>query len=343
MSAHDTYVKVEVSGKSADRLSLAFYAGVACIALAGQVSAADKLGLPMLIAVPGMALLELGGVALAARADFRRRLGESALAARILSGVVAAFAVGFNWFGHKDSSLFAAGVFAFMSALGYLVWLINSGDRRRDQLRAEGKLPPTPPVYGWVAWLRSPWLTRRARALALANPELGLYGSLAAAKAAVRAEARQAAIAKALRAKLTASVDPTSAAIAVATYDLDLIAARLAAEADYDGLTALIAAEMTPVLLTASADAVATRKAAAKKAATTATGGDTAAVKASTGKAGSTAERVVKAVAKTPDASPAQIAAKLGLSERTVQRYLPKPDANTGLVVSSGLVPAVAV
>ena len=35
----------------------------------------------------------------------------------------------------------------------------------------------------------------------------------------------------------------------------------------------------------------------------------------------STAERVAEALAKTPDASAAQIAARLGYSERTVQRY----------------------
>jgi hypothetical protein len=35
------------------------------------------------------------------------------------------------------------------------------------------------------------------------------------------------------------------------------------------------------------------------------------------------AHRVAQAVAKTPDASPAQIAARLGVSERTVQRYWP--------------------
>src|SRR5690606_14675890 len=36
-----------------------------------------------------------------------------------------------------------------------------------------------------------------------------------------------------------------------------------------------------------------------------------------------TAERVAAAVARTPDATPAQLAARLRLSERTVQRYLP--------------------
>ncbi|GIH11806.1 hypothetical protein Rhe02_98730 [Rhizocola hellebori] len=325
----------QVSGKAADRLSMAFYAGVAVIALAGQITAAERLELSMLLAIPGMALLELGGVALAARADYRRRLGENAYAARVLSGGVALFAVLFNWFGHQPN-VFAAGVFAFMSALGYLVWLINSGDKRRDQLRAEGKLTATPPVYGWAQWLKRPALTRRARALALADPTLGVHGSLSAAANAVRAEARQKAIAAALRAKLAKAADPTSAAIAVATYDLDTIAAKLAAEADYDGLTALIAAEMTPVLLTASADAVATRK--AKTAELAARADASRPAKASTvangGKGISTADRVAKLAAKTPEASPAQLAAKLGLSERTVQRYLPKATSEASSTVA---------
>lgn len=37
----------------------------------------------------------------------------------------------------------------------------------------------------------------------------------------------------------------------------------------------------------------------------------------------STRERVAAAAARTPDATPAQLAARLGVSERTVQRYLP--------------------
>lgn len=44
----------------------------------------------------------------------------------------------------------------------------------------------------------------------------------------------------------------------------------------------------------------------------------------------SAAERVRQAVAETPDATPAQIAARLGVSERTVQRYRPKPAESGG-------------
>jgi hypothetical protein len=43
------------------------------------------------------------------------------------------------------------------------------------------------------------------------------------------------------------------------------------------------------------------------------------------GGAVSTAARVAKAAEKTPTATPVQIAAKLGLSERTVQRYMADP------------------
>jgi hypothetical protein len=39
-----------------------------------------------------------------------------------------------------------------------------------------------------------------------------------------------------------------------------------------------------------------------------------------------TAERIARAVAKSPTATPAQLAARLELSERTVQRYLNRSD-----------------
>lgn len=43
----------------------------------------------------------------------------------------------------------------------------------------------------------------------------------------------------------------------------------------------------------------------------------------------SAADRVAKAAARTPAASPAQLAARLKLSERTVQRYMPRPADDT--------------
>ncbi|MEU7868119.1 hypothetical protein AB0B76_15215, partial [Dactylosporangium sp. NPDC049140] len=66
-----------------------------------------------------------------------------------------------------------------------------------------------------------------------------------------RKEQRTSAIAKVLHRKIRAAVDPTTADIAVAVYDLDEIAVRLADGADYDGLTALIAADLAPARLAA--------------------------------------------------------------------------------------------
>jgi hypothetical protein len=78
-----------------------------------------------------------------------------------------------------------------------------------------------------------------------------LYESLAAARANIRQGRRHASISKVLHRKIRAAVDPTTADIAVAVYDLDEIAARLASGADYDGLTALIAADLTPARIAA--------------------------------------------------------------------------------------------
>ncbi|MGK5740206.1 hypothetical protein [Micromonospora sp. URMC 103] len=227
-------------------LRTGFYVVVLLIALGGQVSGAmERLGMPWYVALPAVGALELGGVVVLANADVRRRLGEPALLSRVLSAGIAAAAVAFNWLAHGNH--LEGGFYAGMSLLGYLVWLMSTENQRRDRLRARRQLPPTTPAYEPVGhWLRHPWLTRRARSLAKGEPGLGLYGSLDAARAQIRAERRQAALTKVLHRKIRRALDGTTADIAVAVYDLDEIARRLAAQADYDGLTALIAADLAP-------------------------------------------------------------------------------------------------
>jgi hypothetical protein len=229
-----------------------FYVVVLLVALAGQVSGAvETLHIPIAAAAPAVGALELGGIVVLANADVRRRLGERAVASRLLSAAIAAGAVAFNWLAHANHLL--GGFFAGMSALGYLVWLMHTENQRRDRLRVKGDLPPTSPAYEIVEhWLRHPWLTHRAKAMAKADPRLGLYESLAAARAEVRRERRQAAISKVLHRKIRSAVDPKTADIAIAVYDLDEIATRLADGADYDGLTALIAADLAPSRLALS-------------------------------------------------------------------------------------------
>lgn len=242
------HTTTRTAGSAANALGGVFYGGVALVALAGQTGAAVHwLGWHWTAALPAVALLELGGIALAARADFRRRLGENAYAARTLSAAVAIFAIVFNWVGHSDH--LQGGFFAGMSALGYAVWLINAEDRRRDQLRAAGMLPPPSPVYGLWQWARHPWITRRARALAKADPRLGLYGSLDAASAAVHAERRNAALVTVLRDRITDAVGDDLAKLAVHTYDLERIAREVREAADYPALARLIASDLAPARL----------------------------------------------------------------------------------------------
>lgn len=237
--------RTHVDGRSATVLGGAFYVAVALIALAGQTGAAVRwLAWTWPAALGAVAALELGAVTLSAWADFRMRLGERAYPARALSAAVAVFAVTIQWYGHP--SRIQAGFFAGMSALGYAVWLIQSGARRRDQLRAVGMLPPVPPAYGPVQWLRHPWLTRRARALALADSTLGLYGSLRLARHQSRDEKRDRAIAAQLPDILGDGKDKRIRDIAVTAYDLPSIARRVTARADYDLLADLIAERLEP-------------------------------------------------------------------------------------------------
>lgn len=226
-----------------------FYAAVLIIALVGAgQAAAGWLDWWTPFAFVAVGAVELGGITLSVHADARRQVGERAVAARVLSAGVAVGAVAVNYFGHKDETGPAI-FFAGMSALGYFTWLIDSSARRRDALRRLGKLGEPAPVYGLVRWARHPWLTRRARHLALITPSLGLYGSVAAAQAEVRAERRQRAIAVELRQMIAAAAGPTMATVAVNTFDMDEIAHRLAASADYDGLASRLAAQLTPAAL----------------------------------------------------------------------------------------------
>ncbi|MFE9192081.1 hypothetical protein ACFYL6_20995 [Micromonospora sp. NPDC007208] len=244
-----------------NRMVRVFYAVVLATALGGSVTAAAHwLNVNWWIALGPIAAVELGGVVLMRYADERRQLGERALFAMTLSTAFASVAVAANVFGHQQVGL--AAFFGVMSGLGYLVYLLITSAKRRDALRLAGKMEDTTPTYGVVQWFTHPGITRRARILAQANSatrlaegpqpttaRLGRLASLAAAREQVRAERREAAIAKAVRELIEESADPTLAAIAVHTYDPAAIAQRIAALADYDGYAALLSGRLTPAKL----------------------------------------------------------------------------------------------
>jgi len=156
----------DISDRFTSRTTVVYYVATAITAYIGQVTAAQEwLGVHWLIGAIPIGVIELGGIALLARANDRRLKAEKATGYRTLSAVVVAFAVALNWIGHDPGSLRAI-FFAGMSALGYIVWLLHSGDRRRDKLGEKRLVAHKTPSYGIDQWVREPRVTLTARILA---------------------------------------------------------------------------------------------------------------------------------------------------------------------------------
>jgi hypothetical protein len=196
----------------------------------------------VLAVLPFAVCLELLAMALAAMADERMRLGERAYGFRAFSGVVAGVAVGIQVGGHWPDFYWSS-VFGLLSASAYLLWLLHTAARRRDALRAAGKLADTAPNYGLWRRVRHPIWTARAAELARegrTDPHTGtwrpldLFESLRAADVAHGDEKRRPAVARAVEQVVRADHrDPRLAEVTVRTLDLDRLAAELAARIDY--------------------------------------------------------------------------------------------------------------
>jgi hypothetical protein len=259
------------STSSPARLAYWFYAVAATGAVIGQTWVAVghlpwASGVPVWARVtavlPFAVCLELLAMALGAMADERMRLGERAYGFRTFSAAVAAVAVGIQVAGHWPN-LYWSGVFGLLSCSAYLLWLLHSSARRRDALRAAGKLADTAPDYGLWRRLRHPVWTARAAELAregqvdaatgLWQP-LGVHESLRAARLVMGTEKRRPAIAAAVEQVVRADQrDPRMAEIAVRTLDLDRLAADLAGRIDYRAWADRLAPAVTAPLPGAAA------------------------------------------------------------------------------------------
>ena len=198
-----------------------------------------------LLVAPFAAVVDLGGAVTSAFADWRQRLGEAAYGWRALSASSVTVGVAINVLGHADVPYLAV-VFGTLGTFAYAVWLMHSAARRRDALRAAGKLVDTAPVYGLTQWWREPAVTRRARSLALAE-RLALHESLDAARRQLRDEKRSAALANHVETLIRARhKDPVRAGIAATTLDLDALAAELTAQSDVPGWARVIGADLLP-------------------------------------------------------------------------------------------------
>jgi hypothetical protein len=238
-------------GWSPARWAYSFYAVAATGAVIGQTWVAlDHLPWPpavpvwmrVLAMLPFALCLELLAIALAAMADERMRLGERAYGLRAFSAVVAVVAVGIQVAGHWPDYYWSS-VFGVLSGSAYALWMLHASARRRDALRAAGKLADTAPDYGLWRRVRHPIWTARAAELARegrTDPDtgawrpLGVYESLRAAELAIGDEKRRPAVARAVEKVVRADhKNPYMADIAVRTLDLDRLAAELAARVDY--------------------------------------------------------------------------------------------------------------
>ena len=200
----------------------------------------------VLLVMPFAIVMDLGGAVTSAFADARRRLGEAAYGWRLLSAASVALAVSINIVGHA-SSPYLATVFGGLGIFAYSVWLLHTSARRRDALRASGMLRNTAPAYGLLQWKREPAVTWRARALAIDHGH-GLVQSLTIARAQLAAEARRAALATHIEAKIRArhEQDPILASIAATTTPIDEVAQELIDMIDARGWALVINAEIQP-------------------------------------------------------------------------------------------------
>ncbi|GIG04435.1 hypothetical protein Cco03nite_11350 [Catellatospora coxensis] len=309
-------------------LLFVFYLAMAGLALYGQ---SDGLMAWLNIdRIPALLIgfaIELLAAVLLGFADWRRTdRGEQAIAARLLSIAVALGVAGLNFFGH-DASVGQRLLFTGASLAGYAVWTLHSNARRRDALRAAGRLAGQPPVFGLGAWLREPKVVWRARQVATADTTLSVHDALAQARTDMAAEERHRAIAAALRRKLAKSLDSTSADIAMVSYDLDEVAARLAKSVDYGRLTGLLAADIHPDRIAEGRTAkrstpIATPDAVRVDDADKPQPKPTNARKSDSGRKADAATRVRAALADNPGATQAEIARAARTSDRTVRRVL---------------------
>lgn len=241
-------------GRAAQRAAWMFYLIAALGSLIGQVWVGVVIppwppGVVWwwraVMVAPFAAVIDLGGVITAAFADVRQRLGETAYGWRVLSATATVTGVGINILGHAAVPYLAT-VFGGLGAFAYTVWLLHSSARRRDALRAAGKLADTAPAYGAAQWRREPAVTRRARSLALGHG-YSLQESLEVARRQLRDEQRRAALARHVETLIRKRhKDPVVAEIAATTLDIDAVAAGLTARSDVAGWVHLIGAGLTP-------------------------------------------------------------------------------------------------
>jgi hypothetical protein len=259
------------------------------VAWVGQVQfAMGVLGWPVWASLVFAAAFELT-TAYVARLDFMARHdGDSGTVFRAATWLFALLAAGMNYAHAAGPGMAPTGpavAYGLMSLTGIALWELLSLYRHRKHLRATGLLPAPLPRFGLARWMNFPAITWMARRLAIRDGHTTVADAWQAATAywTERKTARNANTASGNTKTNAANSDARKPAKTRAD------AATGAANGDVDS-----AAGAAPV---SAPPAAAVRP--------------------------NAATAVAKLAAAHPDWNPAQIAARLKLSERTVRRYLP--------------------
>lgn len=229
------------------------YIAVLIVAGIGQTTGLMvKLGVPWYIALVPMIATETMQVVFAATAQYRRQLGENAYVTYALAALLSGFAVVVNWWGHHDTNVGLAFFFSVFSALGFVVYMVESAMTRRDELLRQGKLDEPPPIYGLWLTLRQRRLVARAKEHYVDNPKLARGGSLAAARESLRRDARRVAIVRVVRADLTKTMGADNADLLIATMDLDELAEEIRSQAEVKRVGGIYGRRIDPVQIEAA-------------------------------------------------------------------------------------------
>jgi hypothetical protein len=191
-------------------------------------------------------VLDLGGVATMAIADWRLSKGEKAVFWRVLSFVWVGLAIGINVLGHLQQLLLSA-VFGVFGLLAFLMALGHTAARRRDALQAMGLLPRPKPRYDDDVRKKEPDVVRLAEHLVL-EENYGKWQALATARERVMAIKHRDALASYLEKELKRmhAGDGALAGIVVGATRFDLLADQVMAQFDLSGWAAYIGAQMRP-------------------------------------------------------------------------------------------------
>ncbi|GAA1387723.1 hypothetical protein [Catellatospora chokoriensis] len=243
------------SGDNAQRLAFGLYLVAAAASWIGQIwVGVDQVPWPyfipiwaqiIIVALPA-AVLDLGGVATMAIADWRRSEGETAWYWRTLSAIWVTLAVGVNVLGHRHQLLLSV-LFGIFGVLAFAMALGHTEARRRDALKAKGLLPRPKPRYDDDVRKKEPDVVRLAEHLVV-EEGYDQWPALDLARERVKTVAHRDALAAYLKSELTRmhAGDGALAGIVVGATRFDLLADQVMAQFDLGGWAAYIGTQMRP-------------------------------------------------------------------------------------------------